>query len=314
MNQQPIDPDIVTLLAELGPPVSIPLSEIPAEDLRQGMRATIALFTQGVAPIEVDHVDDQLVPGRDGSIPVRVYRPQNPTSVIVYMHGGGWVIGGIDTHDLLARRLSRDTGAVVVSVEYRMLPEHPFPAPIDDAYDAIVWASALLPGLPFVVAGDSAGGTLAACAALRARDEDGPHIDAQVLVYPGVDDDFETPSMLAYRDGPMNTLDGVKYFIQMYACTDAALGSPYALPARATSLAGLPPAIVAIAAHDLLRTSVEAYAARLQDAGVPVVVQFDPELTHSWIDFAPRVPSADRAFTRLTDSINELISSGCRSA
>jgi acetyl esterase len=223
------------------------------------------------------------------------------------MHGGAWITGDIDTHDLVTRRLSRDTGAVVVSVDYRMMPEHPFPAPLDDAYDATVWAASRRPGLPLIVAGDSAGGTLAACIALRARDEDGPRIDAQVLVYPGIDDDLGTPSMLAFRDGPRISLEDLRFYFHQYASHEAALGSPYALPGRATSLAGLPPAVVVIAGHDMLRSAEEDYAGRLRDAGVPVTVQLDPELVHGWIDFAPRVPSADRAFGRLTGTVSDLI-------
>ncbi|MEU9887642.1 alpha/beta hydrolase [Sphaerisporangium sp. NPDC051011] len=307
MNEMPIDPDVIKLLDELGPPAPVSAADLTAEELRQGMRDAIAIFTCDAEPIAVHRVTDELVPGRNGEIPVRVYSPETPSSVIVYMHGGAWISGDIDTHDLVTRRLSRDTGAVVVSVDYRMLPEHPFPAPFDDACDAVAWAGALRPDLPFLVAGDSAGGTLAACVALRARDEHGPRIDAQVLVYPGIDDDLEAPSMLAFRDGPRISLDDLRFFLQQYASHEAALGSPYALPGRATSLAGLPPAVVVIAGHDLLRSSNEDYARRLRDAGVPVTVQLDPELVHGWIDFAPRVPSADRAFGRLTDSVNDLI-------
>ncbi|WP_432979534.1 alpha/beta hydrolase [Dactylosporangium sp. CA-233914] len=308
MNEIPIDPDVLSLLAELGAPAPVSAADLTAGELRQGMRDAIAIFTRDADAIAVHDVTDELVPGRGGTIPVRVYSPEKPSSVIVYLHGGAWISGDIDTHDLVTRRFSRDTAAVVVSVDYRMLPEHPFPAPIDDAYDAVVWARALQPDLPLLVAGDSAGGTLAACAALRARDEDGPRVDAQVLVYPGIDDNLETPSMLAFRDGPRISLEDLRFFFQQYASHEATLGSPYALPGRATSLAGLPPAVVAIAGHDLLRSAEEDYATRLRDAGVPVTVQLDPELVHGWIDFAPRVPSADRAFSRLTDSVNDLIS------
>lgn len=303
MNEMPIDPDVVALQAELGPPVSIPAADLTADQLREGMRRSSEVFTRGADPIEVHRVTDELVEGRGGRIPVRIYRPETPTSVITYLHGGAWIAGGVDTHDLATRRLSRDTGAVVVSVDYRMLPEHPYPAPVDDAYDAASWAATLHPDLPFLVAGDSAGGTLAACVALRARDEGGPRVDAQVLVYPGIDDDFGTPSMLAFRNSPRMSLEDLGFFFRQYATP----GSPYALPGWATSLAGLPPAVVVIAGHDMLRSSEEDYARRLRDAGVPVTVQFDPELVHGWIEFAARVPSADRAFSRLTDTVNDLV-------
>lgn len=306
MNESPIDPDVLDLLAELpAPEVPTPAAKQTAEQLRRTMRDSIAVFTRGASPIVVPTVTDEVVPGRNGGIPVRVYRPETPRAVIAYLHGGAWIVGDIDTHDFVTRRLSRDTDSVVVSVDYRMLPEHPFPAPFEDSYDAIVWASTLWPDLPFVVAGDSAGGTLAACIALYARDEGGPRIDAQVLVYPGIDDDYDAPSMQVI-DGP-NTPEDVEFFIDNYAGTDAAKDSAYALPARADSLAGLPPVIVTVAGHDVLRSSNEAYADRLSAEGVDVTVLLDPELTHSWIDYAPRVPAADRAFTRLTDAISDRI-------
>jgi acetyl esterase len=315
VNEQPVDPAITRMLSR--PPddpvaAPVPLQQSSAEQLRQGMRDTMALFTAGADPIPVHSVVDELVPGRQGKIPVRVYAPGRPTSVLLYLHGGGWVAGDVETHDLITRRLSRDTGALVVSVDYRMLPEHPFPAPIDDAYDAAEWAAALRPDLPFLVAGDSAGGTLAACLALRARDEGGPRIDAQVLVYGAMDDDFEAPSMLAVDEDAHLDREGIRWLIEEYACRGPAAGSPYALPDRATSLAGLPPAVVVIPGHDLLRSGEEAYAQRLQDAGVPVTVQLDLELTHGWLEFASRVPAADRAFTRLTDAVNELVGRATR--
>lgn len=307
VSDRPIDPDVLALLAELGPPPAAPAAELTADELRQGMRDAIAVFTRDADPIAVHEVTDEFVPGRGGKIPVRVYSPEAPTSVIVYLHGGAWMVGDIDTHDLVTRRLCRDTRSVVVSVDYRMLPEHPFPAPFDDAYDAVAWAGALRPELPLIVAGDSAGGTLAACVALRARDEAGPRVDAQVLVYPGIDDDLETPSMIAYRDNPRITVEDLRFFFAQYASDEVSGGSPYALPGRATSLAGLPPAVVVVAGHDLLRSAEEDYARRLRDAGVPVTLQLDAELVHGWVDFAPRVPSADRAFRRLTDTVNDLI-------
>ncbi|MET0446926.1 MAG: alpha/beta hydrolase [Aeromicrobium sp.] len=306
MNEQPIDPEVTALLGSSLAPRT-PVAEITAEQMRRDMDDAVAAFTKDAAPIEVHRVVDDLVPGRGGDIPVRVYSPETPTAVIVYMHGGAWVAGGIHTHEFVTRRISRDTGAIVISVDYRMLPEHPYPAPFDDAYDAVVWASALRPELPFIVAGDSAGGTLAACCALLARDEDGPYIDGQVLVYPAIDADPERPSMVAFREGGHIVLDELNHYLAQYTAPEVAHGSPYALPGYATTLEGLPPAVVVIAGHDLLRSAEEDYARRLDDAGVPVTVQLDHELVHGWIDFAPRVASADRAFGRLTEAVNGLI-------
>lgn len=309
MNEVPIDPDVVQMLGELMPPTASPVAaaDLTAEQHRQGGRAAMEFFTRDAATIDVDEIVDTVAPGRDGDVPVRVYSPASPAGVIVFMHGGAWMTGSIDMSDHAMRRLSRDTGTVVVSVEYRMVPEHPFPAPLDDAYDTVVWASTLHPELPLLVAGDSAGGTLAAAITLRARDEGGPQIDGQVLVYPGIDDDLDAPSMLAFGDDVPNSREDLRFLLWQYAGQGAAAQSPLALPGRAGSLAGLPPALVAIAGHDRLRSSEERYAQRLREDGVPVLVQTDLELTHAWFDYAPRVPAADRAFTRLTDHVRVLL-------
>ncbi|TXL60735.1 alpha/beta hydrolase [Aeromicrobium terrae] len=314
MNEVPIDPDVVELLSELAPPEQVAAADLTPEQHRQAGREAMAYFTEGVTPLSVHGVTDEVVPGRDGKIPVRVYNAETPAALIVFMHGGAWMTGSLDMSDVAMRRLCHDTRSVVVSVDYRMIPENPFPAPIDDTYDAIVWAVERFPNLPVLVAGDSAGGTLATCAALRSRDEGGPRIDGQVLIYPGIDDDYDAPSMVELSDDVPNSREDLRFFIDQYAGTEAAAGSPYALPARAESLAGLPPAVIAIAGHDRLRSSEEAYAERLQAAGVPVTVQLDLELVHAWFDFAPRVPAADRAFARLTTSIHELIHRGIASA
>jgi acetyl esterase len=306
MNEQPIDPDVFALVSSPGPPV--PATEVSPAEMRQGMREAIELFTRDAQAIEVHDVADEVIPGRGGgNIPVRVYTPESPTAVIVYLHGGAWSAGDIDTHDFVTRRISRDTGAIVVSVDYRLVPEHPFPAPFDDTWDAILWTSALHPELPFLVAGDSAGGTLAACAVLKARDEAGPRVDGQILIYPAIDDDVDTPSMIAFQEGGHITRENIRHYFDVYLAPEAAQGSPYAMPGWATSLEGLPPAVMVIPGHDLLRSGEEDYSRRLGEAGVPVVVQIDHDLVHGWIDFAPKVSAADRAFERLTGHITNLI-------
>jgi acetyl esterase len=306
----PVADDVVELLSGMAPPPGtepVPMAALTAAEMRQGMKATAALFRTGAEPIAVHSVAEPKVPGRQGDVAVRVYGPETPRAVLVYSHGGSWVAGDVDTHDLVTRRLCRDIQAVVVSVNYRKLPEHPFPAPLDDVFDATVWASQLHPGLPLLVGGDSAGGTLSACVCLRARDEGGPRIAGQVLIYPAVDDDPDAPSMATPAEGALIPPADLLHVIGQYANTEAAKGSPYALPGRATSLAGLPPAVIAIPGHDLLRSSEEAYARRLQNEDVPVTVQLDLDLVHAWVEFAQVVPTADRAFTRLTAHINDLI-------
>ncbi len=308
MHEQPVDPAVVELFGDPAERAGgTPAAELSAAELRQAAVDSVALFNEGAEPIAVHEVTDQTVPGPLGEIRVRIYRPETPTAVLTYFHGGAWITGDLDTIDPVARRLCRDTGAVVVSVDYRMLPEHPFPAPLDDAWAATRFASALHPDLPFLVGGDSAGGTLAAGVALRARDEGGAGIEVQVLIYPGLDDDRDAPSVLELGSTTYIPRDDLDFFMRNYAGTEAALASPYSLPGRATDLSGLPAAIVAIPGHDLLRSSNEDYAARLEAAGVPVTVLLDHDQIHSWIDYAPRVPSASAAFTRLTDTVNALV-------
>ena len=312
MNEMPVAADVAALLGRMTPPAGsepVPVATQTAAEMRKGMKAAAALFRAGVEPIEVHQVEEPTAPGRQGDVAVRVYRPETPRAVIVYCHGGSWVAGDFDTHDLVTRRLCRDTDAVVVSVNYRKVPEHPFPAPLDDAFDATIWASHLHPHLPLIVAGDSAGGTLSACVSLRARDERGPRLDGQVLIYPAIDEDLDAPSMSTPAEGALMDPPDLLQLIGQYASTGAAVGSPYALPGRAPSLAGLPPAIIAIPGHDLLRSSEEAYARRLQDDGVSVTVQLDLDLIHAWVEFAQCVPTANRAFARLTGHINEMIAS-----
>ena len=310
MNELPVAGDVVALLDQMTPPEGTdpaPVGTLTPTEMREGMKAAAALFRAGAEPIAVHRVEEPRVPGRHGDVAVRVFRPEAPRAVIVYCHGGSWVAGDCDTHDLVTRRMCRDTEAIVVSVNYRKVPEHPFPAPLDDAFDATIWASHLQPDLPLMVAGDSAGGTLSACVSLRARDESGPHLDGQVLIYPAIDEDPDVPSMSTPAEGALMDPADLLQLIGRYASTGAAAGSPYALPGRAPSLAGLPPAIIAIAGHDLLRSSEEAYARRLQDEGVPVTVQLDLDLVHAWVEFAQCVPTADRAFARLTGHINDMI-------
>ncbi|MFN2540313.1 MAG: alpha/beta hydrolase, partial [Mycobacteriales bacterium] len=194
----PVAEDVAALLGQMMSPKGVdpvPLAAVTPTEMREAMRATAALFRAGAEPIVVHRIEQPMVPGRQGEVVVRVYSPETTRAVIVYFHGGSWVAGDVDTHDLVTRRFCRDTGAVVVSVDYRKVPENPFPAPLDDAYDATTWARGRWPDLPLVVAGDSAGGTLAACVALRARDEGGPRIDGQVLIYPAIDEDADVPSM-----------------------------------------------------------------------------------------------------------------------
>jgi acetyl esterase len=231
------------------------------------------------APVaEVAKVEDRTIAGPDGNdIPIRIYWPSDdgePRPVVVFFHGGGWVIGGIDSHDGTVRSLTNLSGAIFVSIEYRLAPEARFPAAPEDCYAATVWAAENAAGFGgdasrLAVAGDSAGANLAAVVPIMARDRGGPALAFQLLVYPCTDMAPERwASMTDNATGYFLTADGMRWFYDHYADPADRL-HPHAAPIRADDLHGLPPALVITAEFDPLRDEGEAYAARLADAGVP---------------------------------------------
>lgn len=212
-----------------------------------------------------------------GSLPLRVYTPEGPGPfpVLLYFHGGGWVVGSLDSHDDLCRSLCRRAGVLVVSVDYRLAPEERFPAGLQDASNALRWLAAnaaSLNGDParLAVGGDSAGGNLATALALRTRDRGGPTIKHQLLLYPVAVRDFETPSYRRFAAGYGLTRANMMWFWEQYLATPEDALDPYAAPLQAPDLAGLPPAFVVTAEFDVLRDEGEAYAAKLAAAGVDV--------------------------------------------
>jgi len=228
---------------------------------------------------DLAHVEDRTIAGPFGEIPIRIYRPavDRELPVLVYYHGGGWVIGSIDTHDATTRELATRVGCVVVSVDYRLAPEHPFPVPVDECFHALQWVhahAAELGGDPdrLAVGGDSAGGNLAAVVSLLARDAGGPALVYQLLVYPVTDHEFESESMRDNAEGYFLEVEGMRWFYGHYIQDDPALAADWRVsPLRAANLSHLPPAMVITAEYDPLRDQGEAYANRLRDAGNAVV-------------------------------------------
>ncbi|MEO3829756.1 alpha/beta hydrolase [Actinomadura sp. B10D3] len=248
---------------------------------------TRGLVRLQAAPQPVARVDEAVVPGT--GVRIRVYRPagQEPFGCLVLLHGGGWVTGDLDTHDRPARRLARASGCAVVAVAYRRPPEHPFPAPLDDCLEAIRWVhrDAARLGIDparIGVAGDSAGGNLAAAACLRARDEGGPALAFQALIYPATDAACATPSYDAFGTGYGLRRDTMTWYWNHYL-GGADGDDPYASPLRALDLGGLPPAFVATAEYDPVRDDGELYAARLAEAGVPVVRDRYDGMIHAFL-------------------------------
>jgi acetyl esterase len=241
----PLDPKCKLLLELLSPPGTPTLDQMSPPEAREMMVRMNALRTSDET---VKQVVNRTVPGPHGEIPVRIYTPEGsgPLPILVYFHGGGWVIGNLDTHDASCRTLANLSGAIVMSVDYRLSPEHKFPAPFDDCFAAARWAvenAASLGGDPARVAigGDSAGGNLTATVALRARDEGGPRFTHQLLIYPVTDATFDTPSYRDNADGYFLTKNAMVWFWNHYLRADEDRDNPYASPLRARSLAGLPP-------------------------------------------------------------------------
>jgi len=265
-----------------------PLSSQSVVDARNGVLAFAQL---GGEPEPVAHVEYRELPGSEGAIPVRIYTPAGtgPFPVLVFFHGGGWVLCNLDTHDPVCRSLANGARCIVVSVDYRLAPEHKFPAAPHDCYAATQWVinnATLINGDPARVAvgGDSAGGNLAAVVALMARDRREPAPIFQLLVYP-VTDHYKpgTPSHHENAEGYFLTGDDMVWFWNHYLNSDADANNPYACPLRAASLAGLPPALVITAEFDPLRDEGETYAARLRESGVAAELLRYDGMIHGFI-------------------------------
>jgi acetyl esterase len=261
--------------------------------LQTPAEARATMLAQSAAlgrPEQVAKVENRSLPGPDADIPVRIYTPagNTPFAGLVYFHGGGWVIGSIETHDNLCRSIANTAECVVVSVEYRLAPEHRFPAAVDDAYAATCWVAEQADRLGIdrrriAVGGDSAGGNLAAVVALMARDREGPSLALQSLLYPITDRDLSTPSYLKYSDGYLLTRDGMAWFWNHYLPEGVSPDNPYISPLRARDLRGLPPALVITAECDPLCDEGNAYARRLEEAGVSVTLSCYPGMIHGFV-------------------------------
>lgn len=262
-------------------------------------------------PDELARVEDSTVPGPAGDIPVRLYAASTTKGlpIVVFFHGGGWVLSSLDGHDAMARRLADRSGALVVSVDYRLAPEHHFPAPFDDCWAVTSWIAdngSTIGGDPrrMAVAGDSAGGNLAAAVALRARDT-GLELAFQLLIYPCIDDRADTPSMTENATGYFLTAKDMGWFWDQYV-PQAHRTNPYAVPGRARNVRGCAPALIQTAEFDPLRDEGERYARRLAASGVPVEVTRYDGLVHGffarWHQMAGALPAHDEAGAALAQA------------
>lgn len=278
-----LDPDAAARVASFGEPVAMRIRGLAA--VRAGLESAPLPDMPPMAEIL-----DVAAPGPAGPIPLRLYRPtaEPDPPVLVYLHGGGLVMGSNHSFEPLARELAHASGAAVVAVEYRLAPESPPPAQFDDAYAATEWVAAQantlgLDGRRLAIVGDSAGGSLAAAVALAARDHSGPRICAQVLLYPGLDRDMGAESITSMPDAPLLRRDDILY---MHELVDRGAGAPhdaYQIPAYADDLAGLPATIMVTGECDPIRDWGERYAHRLRDAGVQTMVTRYPGMYHGFL-------------------------------
>ena len=283
-----LDPEIEIFLRQLKqlqlPPL-VTLSPMEARNM------AARLWRKDLHPVSVANVMERTIPGPAGEIRLRIYTPMGsgPFPLMVYFHGGGWVLGNLDSMDRFCRVLARDAACAIVSVDYRLAPEHKFPAAVEDAYAATVWVASHgteLKGNPdrVAVGGDSAGGTLAAAVTLMARDRKTPHLCWQLLLYPVTQYEPETASYQSYGDGSFGLSQAeMAWFWQHYLSHPADGQNPLASPLLTRNFRGLPPAHILTAEYDVLRDEGEAYAAKLQQAGVPVQLKRYDGAIHSFV-------------------------------
>ena len=298
----PIDPQVRVFLDQLAELRAPALYTLTPQQARDAVTISSALLGK---PDPVGKIEDRRVPTAGGEIPIRIYTPVGAGTfpVLVYYHGGGWVVCDVETHNSLCCSVTNAAECIVVSVDYRLAPEHKYPAAVDDAYAAAEWVfdhAETFGGdsRSIALGGDSAGGNLAAVVALKARDQAAFQPSLQVLIYPATDFNFDTPSYRENAEGYMLTRGDMEWFWRCYLPDEQSGGQPYASPLRAADLSGLPPALVITAEYDPLRDEGEAYAARLREAGVPVVLSRYEGMIHG---FVRHTAQFDRARTAVDE-------------
>jgi acetyl esterase len=303
-----LDPQVADLIEELD-------AGFPPVHTMTGAEARATIRSRFVAPSQPEVVGEarhDSVPGPGGDILVRVYRPaaDEALPVLVYAHGGGFVFCDLDSHDGLCRSFANLIPAVVVSVDYRLAPEHRWPAAIEDVFAVTQWAARsadALGGDPsrVVVGGDSAGGNLAAVTALMARDRGGPSLAAQLLLYPMIAADFDTESYRLFGQGYYNPRPALKWYWDQYVPSPADREHPYAAP-RNADLRGLPPAVLVIAGHDPLRDEGVSFGDALEAAGVPVTRRHYDGGIHGFMTM-PKLDIAQRARVEACRELSSLL-------
>lgn len=308
-----LDPQARALLDQMASLGGPPIHKLSVSEARKQSMDMAAM--QGVQePVAL--VEDRTVPGPAGEIPVRLYTPaiEGPLPVFVYLHGGGWVIGGIESSDGLCRTLCNAARCIVISAGYRLAPENPFPAAVEDSYHALLWASENAGSFGgdaarVAVGGDSAGGNLTAVVTLIARDRGRPFLKYQLLLYPVTDAACDTRSYRENADGYFLTRDAMQWFWGHYIGKEIDRGNPLVSPLRALSLKGLPPALVITAEYDPLRDEGEAYAERLKAAGVPVQLTRYDGMIHGFFMMGGILDQGRRALEQAATALRKAFTS-----
>lgn len=304
-----LDIELKGMLAAMAAAGAPDLADLPPPACRPFYRQILAAGDLPPAPVAVE---DHRIPGPGGDLAIRIYTPPGaaarPRGLVLYCHGGGFVLGDLDAYDCVCRSICHDSGCIVVSVDYRLAPEHPFPAAVDDCYAALVWTALHAEELGadpqrLAVCGDSAGGNLAAVLALLAR-QDGPAVRYQVLIYPVTS---ETPGVLPshaqFGEGYVLSLKAMQTFSYHYFGNSARAPDFRGAPLLASDLAGLPPALILVGAYDVLRDDGAVYGDRLAEAGVPVTLVEYRGLSHGFINMAATLRAGRLALDQVSSAL-----------
>jgi acetyl esterase len=304
-----LDPTVRLLLEAAAAEGTPPLESVSPAEARKLAAESMKLLGGSLEPVR--SIENLRIPGPDCEIPIRIYTPESavPRPALVYFHGGGWVVCDLDTHDVVCSAIAHRAGAVVVAVDYRLAPEHKFPAAVIDSYAATTWVASNAEQLGIdpkriSVGGDSAGGNLAAVVSLKGRDEDGPAIALQAMVYPVTDlSSFDTPSYQEFGEDHFLTKSEMEWFRENYLRTMEDARDPHASPLLALDLADVPPALIITAGCDPLRDEGAAYAKRLADDRVPVTYTCYPGMIHPFFSLSGVIPQAFDAIQQVADAV-----------
>lgn len=312
MSAWPSEPEILAFIERSNAIVPDALWEGPPSAQREGYRRYCAALRRP-RPEGIE-VWDRLLDRREGRLPLRFYRPKTAAEtlpLLIYLHGGGWMVGDLESHDDICAELAERCRVAVLAVDYRLAPEHPYPAAQEDCLAALAWArgEAATLGIDparILLAGDSAGGNLAAGTTLRLRDGAGPQVQGQVLIYPSLGEVRDGGSFAEMAEAPMLTTASMLVYRHHYSGGGRIAADSYMRPLTAANLSGLPPAYISGAYFDPLRDDASDYARRLREAGVPAELTIEPQMVHSYLRARHDSPGAAAAFASICAAVRRL--------